>query len=160
MRPGPGASEAPGASIFQKHRVLPRFSRFLGHFASLLAHEKSSKTMRFTAFFALFASLRISTFSRPLFRKSCENHAFYRVFRATRLRSRVRFFVVSARSLFKKLLKTTRFHAFFASPRARHGPLVFRILFSSLFFAFCQTLQKPRVFARFLNFGREPRASL
>ena len=141
---------------FQKRRVLPRFSRFLGAFAGLLAHEKSSKTTRFTAFFALFGVFRISTFSRPLFRKSCENHAFYRVFRAARPRSRVRFFVVFACSLFKKLLKTTRFHAFFASLRARHGPSVFRIRFGSLFFAFCQTLQKPRVFARFLNFGREP----
>ena len=76
------------------------------------------------AFFALFAFLRISTFSRSLFRKSCENHTFCRVFRAARPRSRVRFFAVFARSLCKKVFKTTRFRALFAFPRPRHGLLV------------------------------------
>ena len=89
-----------------------------------LAPEKSSKTMRFIAFLALFASLRISTFSRSLFRESCENHAFSRVFRAARPRFRVRFFAVFARSLCKKVFKTTRFRALFAFPRPRHGLLV------------------------------------
>ena len=112
--------------------------------------------MRVTAFFALFAFLRIPTFSRSHFRKSCENHAFYRVFRAARPRFRVRFFVVFARSLFKQVFKTMCFRAFFAFPRACHGPVVFRFRFNSLLFAFCKTLQKPHVFAPFFECGREP----
>ena len=124
LRPGRGRSRGFSELSFQKHRVLPMFSRFSGASARLLAFEKSSKTMRFIAFLALFASLRISTFSRSLFRKSCENHTFYRVFRAARPRFRVRFFAVFARSLCKKVFKTTRFRALFAFPRPRHGLLV------------------------------------
>ena len=54
------------------------------------------------------------------------------------------------------MLKTTRFRAFFAFPRPRHGPLVFRFRFNLLLFAFCKTLQKPSVFAPFFECGREP----
>ena len=54
------------------------------------------------------------------------------------------------------MFKTTRFHTVFAFLRPRHGPLVFRIRCSSLLFAFCKTLQKPRVFSRFLNLDSNP----
>ena len=72
------------------------------------------------------------------------------------LRFRICLSVVFAYSLFKNLFKTTRFHTFFAFLRPRHGPLVFRIRCSSLLFAFCKTLQKPRVFSRFLNLDSNP----
>ena len=49
-----------------------------------------------------------------------------------------------------------RFRAFFAFPRPRHGPLVFRFRFNLLLFAFCKTWQKPPVFAPFFECGREP----
>ena len=140
------------ASDFQKHRVLPRFSRFFGAFAGRLAREKSSKTTRFIALFAFLAFFGNSTFSCSFFRKSCENHAFYRAFGAARLRFRVRFFVVFARSLFKKVVKTTRFPAFFAFPR----PLLFHIRFSSLSFAFFRDIAKTTRFRAFLEFGRQP----
>ena len=124
LRPGPRRSGAFSELSFQKHRVLPMFSRFFSASAGLLAFEKSSKTTRSIAFLALFAFLPIWTFSRSHFRTSCENHAFYRVFRAARPRFRVRFFFVFARSLCKNVFKTTRFRAFFAFPRPRHGPFV------------------------------------
>ena len=156
LRPGPGRSGAVSELSFQKHRVLPMFSRFLSHFAGHLALDKSSKTMRFIAFFAIFAFPRILMCSCSFFRKRCENIAFYRVFRAARLRFSVRFFVVFARSLCKKVLKTTRFRIFVSFPRPRHGPLVFSRPFRLAFLAFAETSQKQNVFARFFECGREP----
>ena len=86
-----------------------------------------------------------------LIRTCCENNAFYSVFRAPRLLFRVCFFVVFACSLFKNVLKTSRFHAFFTFPRPRHRPFVFSRPLRLVFMGFFKTLQKHRVFTRFFN---------
>ena len=87
--------------------------------------------MRFAVFWSLLGFPKILMVSRALIRKCCENYAFHCVLRATRLRFRVCFFVVFACSLFKNVLKTSRFHAFFTFPRPRHRPLFFHIRFGS-----------------------------
>ena len=98
----------------------PCFTDVFAIFGSLrgaFAPEKSSKTMRFIAFLELFASLRISTFSRSLFRRSCENHTFYRVFRAARPRFRVRFSPFVHARFVKKCSKPHVFRVSSGSPR-------------------------------------------
>ena len=94
-------------------------------------------------------------FFLSFFVKKCENHTFSRVFDAAGPRFRACFFVVSARSLFENLPKTTRFYTFFAFLWLRRESFVFNLRFFSLFLAFFEMLRKPRVFTRFLRFGCE-----
>ena len=150
----PGFARTFGAFVFKNAAFYRAFRDFRGTRNCYPRLRKCSKPRVFT---------RFSRFSDPVdfgsflivFSNKCENHAFSRVFDAAGPRFRACFFIVSARSPFETLPKTTRFIAFFASLWPRRRSFVFHILFRSFFFAFFETLRKPRVFTRFSRFGRE-----
>ena len=138
MRPGRGRSGGVSGLSFQKHRVLPMFSRFFSASAGLLAFEKSSKTTRLSRFSRFSLPFEFRRFLVRFFEKVAKTTRFTASFgprgrgsasvfspflhaRFVKKCSKPRVF---SRSLCKKVFKTTRFRALFAFPRPRHGLLV------------------------------------
>ena len=134
---------------FQKHRVLPRFSRFSGHFAGLSAAPNAFETTRFHAFFAIFASSRNRRFSWRFFEKVAKTTCFHAFLKARVGGSGLAFSSFSrdvSSETCQKPRVFTRFSRFSDRVVAASFFILVLIRFSSLFSKCCENHAFSRVF--------------